>query len=350
MSLPLGDNLSCLNCKHPLSEGFHYCPNCGQENSAKLVSFGTLVFEMISNFLSYDSRFVQTLFPFLFKPGFLTNEFIAGRRIRYTHPLRLYIFVSVVYFSVVSLMINKSDPTKKNEINLSTNFTGVEVNSLKDSIVKDIRTDLQEAQSSKPDAALQGKGQAKEQKKAKEKDIPDIGGGELNAYIGYINQDSITEDQILDSLHWEKNAFNRFKVHQGMRIAHLKKDEFVAFYLGKLSLMMFVMLPFVALFLKLLYIRRKRFYMEHLTFLLHIHAFVFLILSIAFLCDYYRDKEEFSDWAYLLLAIYTFVAFKRVYLQGWFKTLSKIFLFLITYSVCLGLFMVATLLVSALLY
>jgi RNA polymerase subunit RPABC4/transcription elongation factor Spt4 len=68
----------CQNCDYPLEPDFNFCPRCSQHNSDKLTSFWRLVVEVVSDFFSYDSRFVKTIFPFLFKPGFLTNEFVAG--------------------------------------------------------------------------------------------------------------------------------------------------------------------------------------------------------------------------------------------------------------------------------
>ena len=42
---------------------------------------------------------------------------------------------------------------------------------------------------------------------------------------------------------------------------------------------MFIFLPVLALIMKLMYWRPKRYYVEHLLFLIHNHAFVFLLSS-----------------------------------------------------------------------
>jgi hypothetical protein len=100
----------CQNCHYPLTSNYNFCPQCGQENTDKRVAFNTLVQEFFANFIAYDSRLVKTVIPFLFKPGFLTNEFNDGRRVKYMHPLRLYFIVSFFYFFALAL-VYKEDAT-----------------------------------------------------------------------------------------------------------------------------------------------------------------------------------------------------------------------------------------------
>jgi len=52
----------------------------------------------ISDYFHFDHQFFHTLKPLFFKPGFLTNEYLAGRRAQYLHPVKMYIFISIVYF------------------------------------------------------------------------------------------------------------------------------------------------------------------------------------------------------------------------------------------------------------
>jgi hypothetical protein len=334
-----------------LEPDFNFCPRCSQHNSDKLASFWRLVVEVVSDFFSYDSRFVKTIFPFLFKPGFLTNEYVAGRRVRYMHPLRLYVFVSLLYFSVFSLVVGRSvkDDADQPDVTLDR----VEADSVRAQLRRNLQDDLSAADMLKVDTTL-----LKLAKKRKTGFIDvntepgeegDDGEGELNKYLRLINTRGITENQVLDSLRWERNQRNLFKARQGIRLANLEKKEFIEFFMGKISLMMFAMLPFVALFMKLLYVRRRRYYMEHLTFMLHIHAFTFLVLALVLLYDYYTDTSQAALWGTLLIIVYVTVAFRRVYRQGWFRTLSKMFILFMSYSFSLAFFLLLTLAVSALL-
>jgi hypothetical protein len=305
--------------------------------------------EVVSDFFSYDSRFAKTIYPFLFRPGFLTNEFVAGRRVRYMHPLRLYVFVSLVYFSVFSLVVGRSvkDETDQADVTLDR----VEADSVRAQLRRNLKDDLSAADMQKVDSTLLKIAKARKtgfiDVNTDEDDEEDD--GELNKYLRLINTRGITENQVLDSLRWERNRRNLFKARQGIRLANLEKKEFIEFFMGKISLMMFAMLPFVALFMKLLYVRRRRYYMEHLTFMLHIHAFTFLVLALALVYDYYTDSSQAALWGTLLIIVYVTVAFRRVYRQGWFRTLSKMFILFMSYSFSLAFFLLLTLAVSALL-
>ena len=58
---------------------------------------------------------------------------------------------------------------------------------------------------------------------------------------------------------------------------------------------MFVFLPLLALVMKLMYWRPKRYYVEHLLFLVHNHAFVFLALTIVGCSGIFPSSATISD-------------------------------------------------------
>src|ERR1700760_5009513 len=87
---------NCLNCGTILQG--HFCHNCGQENLEIKEGFGHVMTHTILDYLHFDHQFFGTIKPLLFKPGFLTVEYMTGRRVRYLHPIKTYIFISVVYF------------------------------------------------------------------------------------------------------------------------------------------------------------------------------------------------------------------------------------------------------------
>jgi len=87
---------TCDNC-HAQVSGL-YCGTCGQSVESTLKYFWTVILHLLDDILSFDSRASRTLFPLLFRPGFLTNEYIKGRRVHYVPPLRLYLFISIVFF------------------------------------------------------------------------------------------------------------------------------------------------------------------------------------------------------------------------------------------------------------
>ena len=91
---------NCPNCGHSVS-GMKYCPNCGQKNVSKKLSLSQLIKDFSSDYFTFDSKFFHSLIPLMFKPGFLTREYVEGRRSTYILPLRLYIFTTFIFFLVV---------------------------------------------------------------------------------------------------------------------------------------------------------------------------------------------------------------------------------------------------------
>src|ERR1700744_6522935 len=86
----------CLNCGATLQGKF--CHVCGQENLQIKESFGHMMNHAISDYFHFDHQFFNTLKPLLFQPGKLTNEYMAGKRVSYLHPVKMYIFISFIFF------------------------------------------------------------------------------------------------------------------------------------------------------------------------------------------------------------------------------------------------------------
>jgi hypothetical protein len=87
----------CQNCGEPLSGPF--CSNCGQHDIDYHRSLGPIIEDSLEGLLHFDGKFFRSVRWLFTRPGFLTKEFIAGKRVAYIHPLRLYIFASFLYFA-----------------------------------------------------------------------------------------------------------------------------------------------------------------------------------------------------------------------------------------------------------
>src|SRR5665213_2904880 len=98
----------CQNCCAPLLGP--YCSACGQHDVDYHRSLWPILEDSLEGFLHVDGKFFRTVRLLFTRPGFLTKEFNAGRRVAYTQPLRLYIFASLLFFTA-SLVI-KHPPTQ----------------------------------------------------------------------------------------------------------------------------------------------------------------------------------------------------------------------------------------------
>jgi Protein of unknown function (DUF3667) len=90
----------CKNCDAVLLGRF--CVSCSQAADVHVPTAVELVHELMEGLTHSDSRLWRTLKYLWFKPGRLTQEFIAGRRVAYLPPFRLYLVLSVMFFLVAS--------------------------------------------------------------------------------------------------------------------------------------------------------------------------------------------------------------------------------------------------------
>jgi hypothetical protein len=107
---------------------------------------------------------------------------------------------------------------------------------------------------------------------------------------------------------------------------------------------MFVLLPVFAAVLKLLYIRRKRFYVEHFVFALHVHCMAYLLFLFLLVTPWQWLTPVVLSW----MGLYVFIAMKRVYQQGFIRTAIKYSLLGWIYTLLLGIAFLITAVVTAL--
>lgn len=91
-------DVRCRNCGADAPGAF--CPACGQETTLQLPRAGTFLREAAGRYVAFDGRMWRTLFALAFRPGFLTREYLAGRRKRYVRPSRLVLVLAIVLFAV----------------------------------------------------------------------------------------------------------------------------------------------------------------------------------------------------------------------------------------------------------
>src|SRR6202521_839265 len=103
----------CENCGAELHG--HYCSKCGQAAIDYPRSFRHVIVDVLDSFLNWDSKFIRSIGLLLWRPGWLTNQFLEGRRVRFVHPLRLYLLVSIVFFLCARLIPVSDTHTTKAE-------------------------------------------------------------------------------------------------------------------------------------------------------------------------------------------------------------------------------------------
>src|SRR4029077_1874338 len=104
----------CANCGAEL-HGSH-CYACGQPVKGMIRPLSSMLHDVADTILNIDSRIFRTLLPLYFRPGYLSNEYFAGRRVRYVTPFRLYFFLSVAAFLLMQIGLDSSFDAAKDAI------------------------------------------------------------------------------------------------------------------------------------------------------------------------------------------------------------------------------------------
>jgi hypothetical protein len=177
------------------------------------------------------------------------------------------------------------------------------------------------------------------------------GDSRLDKFVNYQKKYPDTDiDNALDSLKYKKTFTNRFIYTRAKAVNSFVKskesrDQFFSQILSSGSVALFILLPFFTLFLKLLYIRSKCTYINHLIFVFHIQTVFFMLFSIFYIFKIAGVNPEL--WVFIILfLVYLIIAMKRFYEQGYFKTFLKFFLVNLSYTIVASIGIVFVLLIS----
>ena len=314
----------CLNCGYELDPSFDYCPKCGQENSDNQISFGRLIVEFFSNYFSLDSRFGRSIAPFFFKPGTLTSEFMDGKRVKYANPIRLYLVVSLIHFFVMNTYLDMSATHGKI---IPDNAKPIQLDSLQAAIKSD--SSLQE--DIKPIKNFLPFGNLDSLAFTSKTDTSSTFSDDMSTAFKMSNN-RFTVQEIEDSIHNEKNPYLRQKLNrQIIKIMTSDSHEIKMFIAKNIPILIFFLLPLYALILKVFF--SKKLYINHVVHSLHIHSFVFILLTLYWIARMFSEgSAEFIDfYLFLLVCVYIVLSFRNTYhistRKAIFKTLGTGFIY-----------------------
>lgn len=331
---------NCLNCGYPFTKKENYCPECGQKNKGKKITLSNFIREVFAGFFSWDAKFWRTLIPLLINPGKVSKDYIEGKRDRYSNPFRFYLTVSVIFFLIIGatesydkfndLQNGKYFKEKTSKIKIDENgIKALEVNldSIQEVVFKEI--DKQDSVKAK---LIKQKFDSLKIDGNPNQSMLNIGFGDsdkITKFMRFQKKNSeIGLDNALDSLHLKKNFANRFLYSRAKVFNSFlsKEDEAQKFYrqiLSYASIALFILLPLFTLFLRIIYIRSRFTYVEHLVFVFHTQTVFFLLFSIFYLIGFFKDAEYLLGAFLTLFTIYLFMAMKKFYGQKIFKTFIK---------------------------
>ena len=387
----------CENCQTPLTG--EYCSACGQHAIDYRRSLWRVMIDALDSFLNWDTKFLNSVGVLLLRPWRLTNDFNAGRRVRYVHPLRLYLLASIAFFLLAKL-VNFDGFEDKRDIELTAEDraeidAGIAKLLAPDSpITPEQRTRVEAARQkwATPEAvpeapqarALFNKGMMRlgnlgDKKEFKTKDIvrletslgfvegvvPEPPGAAVGTtpppadFIGPPKPAS-TPKNFGPLIQFDKGEDGKpkdpFEVWLESRVKEkfgedgTKAEIFLQTLRDNIPTMMLACVPLFAFVLQALYIRHGRYYVEHLVYALHIHTFVYVAVVVITLMSMgtLRVLPTVQPLLVFVLsvaaAVQVFLSIRRVYKQGWIKTTLKfgvggvIYVFVLSIAVAITAF------------
>lgn len=346
----------CRNCHFPLPPSGEYCSHCSQKYTIGKVTIRQLINEFFDAILNIDSKIFRTIGA-LFIPGKLTNEYFKGRHKRYMHPLRLFFIMAILQVAAISFLAD--EPIKKAVHQFEE--------SLSQKAHQAIFLDTFDVAKARILAHYNNHPLISEAFDTLTTQFKDTRDDTLNfGYFRVHGLDSISLETVnlatrdmsimeTEELlqHYEIDDFwGKVLIGQVVKI-NREGASFSQFLIGKVIWMVLGMMIALAFILKLLYIRRKRYYVEHLIFSFHYHAFAFFVCSLGLFLDFgiLKNSESwYGSLALLITLIYLFMAMRRVYKQRFFKTFFKYSFLNISYLFIFTLFLALTIVISAFLY
>ncbi|QIA09290.1 DUF3667 domain-containing protein [Draconibacterium halophilum] len=325
-------NIDCLNCGTTFSG--HYCPNCGQAVREYDKPFGFIFYNFMGDFFAFDTRFFKTLFALIARPGFLTKEYFAGRRVRYTPPFRIFVFVSFILFFLLQIVTNRGLSTildsdlKDSKVSLDSSSV-VAADSVFNEVNKELSPQDKQALDDVLDKANIRLDSVGIGKAANEIDLGSWGGAR-NIRLALNKQADKMQEELEDETDPEKRA----ELQENIRLLR-SPEATMAKILKYISYAFFLLLPLFAMILKLIYIRRKHNYMRHLVFSFHIHSFIFLVITflIGLQLLFEDNTGTISGMLILSIPVYIIIAIKKFYGQSLGKVVLKFFALTFIYNI-----------------
>lgn len=371
---------ACPNCG--AATWGEFCFACGQPRKGLIRRFSSILGDFLDTVFSIDNRLLRTIGPLYFKPGHLSLEYFAGRRVRYVTPFRLFFFLCVLSFLALKLYAANTEGAINfgdgDQVRIESAMSDAEVDARLEEALKGLakgreglKTGLAVAQASQDtisraeknineaekdlrEAATERKAWLAEVAKARaegreppEDPAEDLGEIEFGDGPWHPETNPLRFAWLPDVANDALNA-RIGRAREAMRHGRENPQPLIEAFFGAIPPATFVMVPLFALMLKVMYAFKRRLYMEHLLTALHSHAFIFLSLLLLVVVSAVRDQLDPAraalrgtlEWLMIAMAwwvpLYLLIAQKRIYRQGWIMTLVKYGIIGVAYMVLLS--------------
>jgi hypothetical protein len=313
---------NCENCGAQLQG--HWCAKCGQAAIDYRRSFRHVITDLLDEFLNWDSKFFATIGLLVVRPWQLTSQFLEGHRVRYVHPLRLYLLASILFFFAVNygargLRFEPGNLSPKDRAELEADLKKEDLPPAAREKLDALLRESPASPTPSPQTTAPSPSPAPKTDKQKQE-------------FGKIGERPfVVFDQAKSTTPFESWIEARAKEKMGEH--GTKMGLFISTLFSNLPYMMLCCIPLFALVLKILYVRRHIFYIDHLIYALHIHTFAYTGIMLIVLATIGLNRVipgPIAGWTialfWIAFLVQIFLSIRRVYRQGWFISIFK-FLF-----------------------
>lgn len=239
----------CPNCRSQLDEDMNFCFSCGQENNIKRVSVKMLLNDIFSGYFTVDSKLFITLKLLISKPSLLSVAYLNGQIETFIKPIRLYIFISFIFFLLSANITSYTKTIEK--INLALNEMPMTIG--------DLESGFEESENS-------------------------------------IEQKDNSLDKKIEKI---------FSTERETTI-------FFNYLLAKFPIVLFGMIPVLGFLFYAFFFKAKYYYIDHFIFSLHLQCFLLILLIIASIANW-LFTIDINFLALIGVLIYGYIATIKFY-------------------------------------
>lgn len=374
---------SCKNCGKKMSKKGQFCPHCGQKDFDGRIRMGDLLSRFFSNITHLDNKFVKMCWQLLI-PARVTLEYFQGKIKRYPHPIQ---FFFIVMFFFLLLFTKKFDHAgfslvggglrigERSNLVVHNGKVVEEINLMEALEHRVTAKNYREAYNALPASLKTEQASASLDSIIAQQEGPWIQA--LQDYLDDANSNPKVSPSTLDTLaltlvranvrvavsdlvelspdsiiakYGFKDWDQKITVRQGIKSFHDPRG-LINHYVGSLGWALLVLVALMALVLKGLYWKRKRYYTEHFIFLMHLQSGIFLLVTLMLVISEYLFSLE---WFWLVviawMAIWPLISLKRFYGEHWGWTVFKWLIYTVLYWGGLLMLFVGSLLVTFVLF
>jgi hypothetical protein len=300
---------------------------------------GHLINHFFSDITHFDSQIFTTIKDLVFKPGFLTKEYISGRRLRYLNPIRMYVFISAVFFLVMFAGSEEESghvEDNNHAVNLYRQHVADSLRSAPDTARKTFNSELA-SQLDTAEALLPNTEALNFSFGSSGKIVIDMTENKYNNLKAFDSLQARLPDSAREKgiLGWMLRKNIKIKEEHGHR-SHIRIEKNIQHTIPKI---MFVLLPLFALFTSWFYSRKEYVYTQHAIFSIHFHSFMFLLFLLFLLIGKLFDNQWSGIFlaaiSLLLVFVYLVAALHGMYRQNFWLSLGKAAAICILYTIAI---------------